>query len=361
MILLKMLPASFGDCLLLAYGEDEPTHHLLIDAGLKGTFDKVLKPLLKMPGQLASLDLVVVTHLDRDHICGMLPLVEQMPDSVQPFDIWFNGYGHLVGDQLGTNDAEVLEKLLIRKALPWNEHFSRHAVVIPTNAKSEVDLPRCKLPGEATITLLSPYWEQLTALAEAWESDELGSWDAGPDEEQMEGEPDDILGKRPPLSGIDVNTVLELAGTSVEEDTAAPNGSSIAFVFEFGGKRILFGADAHPGVLLKSLELLAPGDKPYRVDAFKIPHHGSMNNLSPELLRKLDCPRFLVSTNGSSFGHPHPEAIARILTLSIPRELCFNYRSEYTELWEDKSVREHFGDYKAVLPPAGREGYELEL
>lgn len=361
MIRLTMLPAAFGDCLLLAYGKTTATHRVLIDAGLKGTFSSVLKPLLKKSGGPSSFDLVVVTHLDRDHICGMLPLVEHTPALIQPDDIWFNGYGHLQGDQLGAEDAEALGKLLKSRQLPWNTKFERRAVVIPDNAKSAADLPRRELPGGATITLLSPYSEQLTALAEAWDSDELGSWDADPDEEQEGGEVDDILGKRPPLGSIDVDKVLELADVAFEEDTAAPNGSSIAFLLEFDGKRILFGADAHPSVLLHSLQLLAPGAKRYKVDAFKLPHHGSMNNLSPELLSKLDCPCFLVSTNGSSFGHPHPEAIARILTLSSPKQLCFNYRSDYTELWNDDGVRTYFGDYEARFPGAGKEGYEIKL
>ncbi len=359
MIQLKMLPASFGDCLLLAYGKDSLTHQILIDAGLKGTFNKELKPLLGRPGQPAPFDLVVVTHLDRDHICGMLPLMEQI--SIQPIDVWFNGYGHLVGDQLGKDDAEALGKLLLKKKLPWNELFERRAVVIPDDARSGADLPRRNLQGGATITLLSPYQEQLTALAEAWDDDKLGAWEAGPDEEQAGEEIDDTLGKRPPLSDIDVDSVQELAERRFEEDEAAPNGSSIAFIFEFDKKRILFGADAHPSVLLRSLEFLAPGEESYPMDAFKLPHHGSMNNLSAELLRKLACPRFLISTNGSSFGHPHPEAIARILANSSPREICFNYRTEYTKLWKDREVQEHFGKYKAAFPPAGQEGYELNL
>jgi beta-lactamase superfamily II metal-dependent hydrolase len=361
MIRLEMLPAAFGDCLLLSYGsEGGAIHRVLIDAGLKGTFKEALKPRLESIGQGSLIDLVVVTHLDRDHICGMLPLVEQMPSLVRPGDIWFNGHDHLIEDALGVAEAEALGKLIRKKSLPWNEAFDQKAVVV--SSASGTTLPQRELPGGARITLLSPYREQLEALAAKWDDDSLGSWDEEPQSEAAAASIQlDMLGKRPPLSSVDVNTVLELADVDFEEDDAPPNGSSIAFVFELGDRRILFGADAFPSVLARSLRSLVPDGERYKVDAFKLPHHGSMSNLSPELLDLLDCHRFLVSTNGGSFGHPHPEAIARILTAASPEELCFNYRSPYTSVWEDSWVQNHFNHYKARFPGDGERGYVLEL
>ncbi len=358
MIKLQLLPASFGDCLLLSYGSDGALHYVLVDAGLKGTYTQTLKPALEKLGSRAAFDLVVVTHLDRDHICGMLPLVEAMPDLIGPADIWFNGHDHLSGDVMGTAEAESLGKLLQRKGLPWNEAFDRRAVVVPE--KGHGDLPQRTLPGGATITLLSPYQAQLDALAVAWDGDNLGSWEKTTLAGGPETTADDILGKRRPLGSVDVSKVLKLAGQPFSQDTTPPNGSSIAFLFEFGGQRILFGADAFPGVLLKSLQRLASSGDRYRVDAFKLAHHGSMDNLSPDLLSALDCPCYLVSTNGSSYGHPHPEAIARVLTRGSPRELCFNYRSEYTKVWDNEAVKQRF-HVAMKYPKKGTPGYALEL
>lgn len=41
--------------------------------------------------------------------------------------------------------------------------------------------------------------------------------------------------------------VEALARKPFIEDNAEPNGASIAFLAEFGGRRVLLGADAHPG------------------------------------------------------------------------------------------------------------------
>ena len=51
---------------------------------------------------------------------------------------------------------------------------------------------------------------------------------------------------------------------------------------------------------------------PLHVDVLKLPHHGSHANVSLDLLRTLDCARYLFSSNGAHTRHPHPEAIARV-------------------------------------------------
>ncbi|MTV91723.1 hypothetical protein, partial [Streptococcus pneumoniae] len=70
------------------------------------------------------------------------------------------------------------------------------------------------------------------------------------------------------------------------------NGSSIAFIFEYEEKKILFGADAFPTVLLESLERLSP-DGNVSFDAVKVPHHGSKGNLNHSLLEKINCSNYL--------------------------------------------------------------------
>jgi hypothetical protein len=78
---------------------------------------------------------------------------------------------------------------------------------------------------------------------------------------------------------------------------------------------VLLGADAHPGAIETSLRSLGASEASrYKLDCFKVSHHGSKANTSPELLKIIDCTCFAFSTDGSRHGHPDPEAIARILT-----------------------------------------------
>ena len=48
-------------------------------------------------------------------------------------------------------------------------------------------------------------------------------------------------------------------------------------------------------------------------DAVKLSHHGSKGNTSRALCDAIACPRWLVSTNGARFGHPHPEVLSRVV------------------------------------------------
>jgi beta-lactamase superfamily II metal-dependent hydrolase len=354
MMRIEVLPASFGDCILIEYGTGGAKRRVLIDAGLKGTYKDSLAPRLKQLGTPVDLELLVVTHIDRDHICGILPLLEENPAVIKAKDIWFNGRGHL-DDGLGPADGEALGKLLKAKGLPWNEAFQKKAVVVPETG----DLPRRPLADGATLTLLSPYRSHLTKLAAVWDDDTLGSWD----EEDAAAEPDgpdsDVLGKRPPLASIDVQMLKDLSDADFEEDEAEPNGSSIAFLFEYDGKRVLFGADAFPSALLRSLKRLGPASSKF--DAFKLPHHGSMNNCSPELLSEITCSRFLVSSNGGSFGHPHPETLAWIVTATDDdKTIHFNYSSDYTTVWDEATTRKKFS-YAVEYPADAKSGLVLEL
>ena len=71
---IKMFHVGDGDCLLLSSG----TKNMLIDGGRKGAFrDNVSAEL----SQLSKLDIVCVSHIDDDHISGILSLIE---DEVEP-------------------------------------------------------------------------------------------------------------------------------------------------------------------------------------------------------------------------------------------------------------------------------------
>jgi len=76
---------------------------------------------------------------------------------------------------------------------------------------------------------------------------------------------------------------------------------------------------------------------PVKLDLVKLPHHGSRNNVSKELVAAVDCPLWVVSSDGTQFRHPDPQAIARILTgaTDAPVTLAFNVPSTYSRWWDD--------------------------
>ena len=122
-------------------------------------------------------------------------------------------------------------------------------------------------------------------------------------------------------------------------DSTAPNGSSIAMLLETHGYRLLLTGDAQPDLLAESIRQLAEDRKelPLRIDAFKLAHHGSQGNITPELLDLIDCDLFLVSSNGDHFQHPDHATIELIASRAHGRQprVIFNYRSAYTQGWAD--------------------------
>jgi hypothetical protein len=194
--------------------------------------------------------------------------------------------------------------------------------------------------------LLSPTPAKLAALRPKWieEIKKAGLTAA-------KGRPDGPAGLEI-MGGIDVN---KLANGPFKDDSTLPNGSSIALLAEFGGKKVVLGADAHCDVLGASLAKLANGAK-LKLDAFKIAHHGSAHNVSKAVLDAVDCDTYLFSTNGSYFNHPDPSAVSRVIRFGGPNpKLHFNYRSDETGVWDDAAMRSQFG-YTTTYPDAATNG-----
>lgn len=324
----ELLPAGYGDAILVAYGAGAtPRHHILIDAGQAGTSKSVLDRLAALRAAGGVIDLFVVTHIDNDHIGGALKLLNDPDAAAMIRSIWFNGYVHLdqAAGLLGPIQGEKLTKQIVELGLPWNIDWP-HA---PHEAGPHVGGPVVvkkpttrRLPGKARALVLSPTPAKLVRLRAEWD-DVVTRAGLRPDQEATED---------PPLvaPGLLGAALEDLADIPTPIDTAAANGSSIAFVFEFEGKRILFGADAHPDVLTAAFARLS--EKPYRLDACKLPHHGSKGNVTAELVAALDCPLWLISTNGVRFDHPDDTALARVIRHGArdgrPPSLGWNYLSK---------------------------------
>src|SRR5437868_5933199 len=92
---IRTLPAGHGDAILVEYGRADSLRRLLIDAGPPVSW-KTLKPLLMehMKGS-AEIELLVVSHVDADHIGGTIPLLSDELVGLTIKDVWFNGYRHL--------------------------------------------------------------------------------------------------------------------------------------------------------------------------------------------------------------------------------------------------------------------------
>ena len=369
---IKLLAAQHGDCIWIEYGEPGTTRHVLVDGGPLGAFGALRTHVESLPAEARDVELLVVTHIDADHIDGIVKLLRHPELGLTFREVWFNGWPQLerslaggvysaatTADTRGAVSGGALDLTLVRGGQKCNERFRGFAAFVANDG----ELPRARLPGGLELTLLSPTMEKLQALRAVWlrTFEKLG---AAPGDEAFIGDRLDRdarfrgEGAMPPLpGGID-----EAADAATTLDAAVANGSSIAFVAEYQGRRCAFLGDAHAPVVQQGLGRMARerGEEPLRLDAVKVSHHGSDGNTTTLLLQKLACHNFLISTNGSVFKHPDDAAIARIVKHASPARLYFNYLSDYNRKWADASLQRH-GNFQAIFPPEGAAGIELDL
>ena len=75
-IMIKVFPAGAGDCLLIDFIKED--YRILIDGGYAETYRKYLrKCLTELAAQGKRIDLLVVTHIDSDHIGGIQAFLEE--------------------------------------------------------------------------------------------------------------------------------------------------------------------------------------------------------------------------------------------------------------------------------------------
>jgi hypothetical protein len=346
---IEMLPAGHGDCLWMEYGRGGSTHRWLVDCGTQATARDLLARVERVPRNEWFVELFVMSHIDADHIGGALPFFRAVQRGLRFGDVWFNGWRH-ISDQLGARQGEMFSTAIQDFELPWNAWRDGESIL-----RDDDDLPEHVLPGGMKLTLLSPGATQLKSLRKDWvrELKRHGLEPGGRVDYQR-------FLKGTPSTSTDVD---ELADAPFASDAAAANGSSIALLAEFEGAAALLGADAHAPVLVAAIRKLLQkrGARRLKLDAFKVSHHTSQNNLSKDLLDLLDCRQYLVSTNGAHFTHPDREAIGRILKYGGKRaRLHFNYKTRYNDVWARSDLQEKYG-YTTVYPAGDRPGLTVSL
>ena len=371
MFRVTLLPAGEGDSILVEYGGDalDPVvRHILIDGGTSPSAKAVRARLDQLPTGADGrrrLELFTVTHVDTDHIGGVLRLLSGAgAKDLDVGEFWFNERRHLQPVSiLGAVDGEVLGSFLDALGWPSNPRFQpadkpkgNFPVMVPDAPAAEPDRPppTFELPGKLSLTLLSPGPTQVVNLRTAWDT-ELAEKHLDPNDPDFAEKLSEAMhrkGVQPPsmLGSEDDMTVDDLADTPFVEDPSAANGSSIAFLLERGERSVLLTGDAVPSALLPSIRRLNKARKQttLTVDAVKLPHHGSKNNVSTDLVELLRSPRWLVSTNGSKHDHPDLAAMARVVRANQGRgiRLGFNYPKgthEHADRWDDPQTRDDFG------------------
>ena len=380
---IDLLPALNGDSVLVQY---VPSHYFLIDGGYVDTYKDYLLPKLKEISENGgAIDVIVVTHIDADHISGIIKLLEEEALPISIGEIWYNGYRHIqsvvkvsangehfVHDnickavqlaeskKISARQGCTLSTLIARKGIPWN---------VPLSGATIKGLYSFSF-GKATIHILSPNSDDISNVESFWKKkliiDGLLSkahseefWDDAFEYSLSKDKPGFHYHERNVSKSYDLIKMME---EIYEPDDSATNGSSIAFVLEVDEKRVLFLGDAHAETIVDSLmELYGKENAPFWFDAVKLSHHGSYNNNSPELLKLIRCNNWLISTNGDKYNHPDFPTLAHIIANGNNHEprLYFNYN---IELSRELTAQSYHDDFEfEIITPVGEQGITITI
>jgi beta-lactamase superfamily II metal-dependent hydrolase len=364
-----MYPAKNGDAFLADTGGT----YLLIDAGFASTYqDFIAADLEQLAKSGGRLDLVVCTHIDGDHIGGLLEFFSRNSTSakrgIEVDAVWHNSLRSLpapTAEPDGFHDRMVLEairrrgfqkapasalspisarqgsslaKLLREHGYTWNSGNGSTCI-------SEGDT--LSLPNDVTIRVIGPTTARLEALRNLWlkEVRKLGY--------KGSSQPSDLTDDAyemwcstmtaPPVpraTPISANASRRLAEVYTP-DTSVSNGSSITCIISGGSKRVLFLGDAWAEDVVAQLRSLQLQTTPIVFDAIKVSHHGSLHNTSVDLLSVADSPCFLISSDGTRHGHPDFEVLTEIVDRPAPfkRQLFFNYETAASKQLESHTSK----------------------
>lgn len=358
---LKMYAAKNGDAFLV----QASSTHILIDAGYASTFnDYILADLRQVARAGDALDLLICTHIDKDHIGGLLEFLSSNGPQgarsiIEVKEVWHNSLRSLpstLGAPDTLSDRQLLEavqrrgfllpsppgpvvnpisakqgsslaKLLKEQGYLWN---SGDGTTCMTSG-----LPTHALPNGVQIQLIGPPVTRLQELRSWWLAQMRKlSYRGGAAVDALVEDAYEMLcaATREPMPAT-VKTISAGGSKRLAElyvpDVSPTNGSSIAAVIVAEGKRLLFLGDAWAQDVAAELKRIHKGDALQMFDAIKVSHHGSIHNTSVDLLSLIDAPVFLVSSNGSAHNHPDFEVLAEIVDrpATFERTIYFNYET----------------------------------
>jgi beta-lactamase superfamily II metal-dependent hydrolase len=332
---LNILQAYNGDCILIkTYDENKEEFVILIDGGTPATFEYTLKQQIK---GISKIDLLVLTHIDNDHIGGLINLFKSsLIKKIEIHEVWYNQPD--VDFYVPKTKKAIIS---VPQAEDWKGLIKKYRpdlIVKEISTQNNI----INIRG-LEFTILSPTIEIKNKLYEVWIK------------ERENFKTKDLTAKALISIATANNKTTPSYSKSLEElnkidfkpeksiNNDIYNSSSIAFILKCPDLSILLLADSRPEVIVDSLRELCDEAKPLEVDFVKISHHGSLNNTSQELLSLIKSNNFLISTNGGSSSHKHPsrETIARIVKKKNRTNNILNIYTNY----EVNKIKAKIGEF----------------
>ena len=371
MLKIKMYPAKNGDAFLVnANGT-----HILVDAGYASTFNTYIAPDLALISKNGGcIDVMMATHIDLDHIGGIIEFVSrngspQGREIIEVKDVWHNSLRSLSiqanlpsdgedrkllesiqrrgfplergpgANPIGAKHGISLAKTLREKGYRWNTGDGTDCI---TN-----DTPYRTYANGVEISVIGPTLARLEALRKWWlrELRRLG-FRGNPAGDDLLDDAYEILcatasePATPSIRPIATHHARRLQ-EAYTVDPSPTNASSIAFILNACGTKALFLGDTRAEDMVTALRQVAANGSSLQFDAIKVSHHGSLRSTNVELLSLIDAPVYFISSDGSHHDHPDFEVLAEIVDrpADFERKLYFSHESKASRRLRDHSSR----------------------
>jgi beta-lactamase superfamily II metal-dependent hydrolase len=303
---LHVIQAEYGDCFVLSSEMGKKSTTILIDGGPYQTFEKHLKPALQKLPKNGKLDLVVLSHIDNDHIIGLVDLFGQIKDQrekglhelVKITKLWHNSFNYLL--QTDEDPNSFFKKSILSMNFDSEEEKKKMENSIPsiimTGFQQASDLSSfansLKIP-------INPEFDKLIMEENALKTikfNDITFHILGPSKKNL-----DKLRKEwaewHDKNILDQKLVFDLIHIL---DKSIPNLSSIMLLAASHDKNILFTGDGSADDVINALSegSMLDNQGKFHVDVLKVPHHGSDRNVTPDFFNTVTADYYVISANG---------------------------------------------------------------
>lgn len=272
------LKALRGDAFVINWKDNV----ILIDGGMRNTYGQIKKAITGK-----NLRSVFVTHVDYDHLGGIIGLAFDEDTEILDVDFYMNHPDLITsydGSKVAFKHGETLRQTLKKRGKECLPILDGDSLVI----------------DDLSIEVLSPNEYACTELHDNW----------------------------------DASRVIE-DGQMRYLDRQKNNGdiincSSLVLTVEYQNKKILFLGDTHAEVMEKVLsDKNKINKKLSKFDLVKLSHHGSKHNTTSNLLSLIDCHNYYISTNGAVYDHPNSEVIKILSNRAVEMNCFYNVYLNY--------------------------------
>ena len=314
--------ARKGDCLILHYGTKRQPGLVLIDGGPAQVYGPHLLPRLEQirkarrlaDGEPLTVDMLMVSHIDDDHINGILELTRELveakaarkPLPIKVLNFWHNTFDDIIAsnpDELVTSVKASFGAASLAGE-PDTEGLDPHTAKVLASVGQGF---RLRDDARALgLRINSEFGGKLVMASNNRAKDLKGGLKltvAGP----MEAE---VLALQRQHADFLKKAKKNKEAMASFTDSSVANLSSIVVLAEAGGKKMLLTGDARGDKILLGLEkvgLLVPGGK-MKVDILKMPHHGSDRNMEVIFFERVLADHYVFSGDGEH-GNPERETL----------------------------------------------------